>query len=100
MLPNTIEYGERTTGVHVEGTVFGVAALLQRVSIGIATAILGWSFATAGFIANVRQSAETLNGMRATVVIVPLLFLALSCVAMLLNPLGREIARRAETEPA
>src|SRR4029078_1284709 len=28
MLPNTIEYGERATGLHVEGTVFGVAALL------------------------------------------------------------------------
>ncbi len=28
MLPNTIEYGEQATGVHVEGTVFGVAALL------------------------------------------------------------------------
>ena len=28
MLPNTIEYGEQATGLHVEGTVFGVAALL------------------------------------------------------------------------
>ena len=64
MLPNTIEYGERATGVHVEGTVFGVAALLQRIAIGIATAILGWSFASAGYVANVEQSAETLGGMR------------------------------------
>lgn len=96
MLPNTIEYGERTTGLHVEGTVFGVAALLQRVAIGIATAILGWSFASAGFVANVEQSEATLSGMRATVVVVPLLFLGLSCVAMLLNPLGRERTERAE----
>ena len=50
MLPNTIEYGERETGLHVEGTVFGVAALLQRIAIGIATAILGWSFASAGYV--------------------------------------------------
>jgi GPH family glycoside/pentoside/hexuronide:cation symporter len=102
MLPNTIEYGERETGVHVEGTVFGVAALLQRVAIGIATAILGWSFASAGYVANVQQSAETLSGMRATVVVVPMIFLALSCVAMLLNPLGRGTQREsnAETEPA
>lgn len=56
MLPNTIEYGEEATGLHVEGTVFGLAALLQRVAIGMATAILGWSFAEAGFVANVRQS--------------------------------------------
>ena len=93
MLPNTIEYGERETGVHVEGTVFGLAALLQRIAIGIATAILGWSFASAGYVANVHQSNETLSAMRQTVAIVPLIFLALSCVAMLLNPLGRERRR-------
>jgi sugar (glycoside-pentoside-hexuronide) transporter len=90
MLPNTIEYGERETGLHVEGAVFGMAALLQRIAIGIATAILGWGFASAGYVANVRQSAETLERMRETVAFAPLLFLALSCVAMALNPLGRE----------
>jgi Na+/melibiose symporter-like transporter len=102
MLPNTIEFGERATGVHVEGTVFGVAALLQRVAIGIATAILGWSFASVGYVANVPQSAETLSGMKAIVIAVPLLFLALSCVAMMLNPLGRGARRESnlEAEPA
>lgn len=90
MLPNTIEYGERQTGLHVEGTVFGMAALLQRIAIGIATAILGWSFASAGYVANVQQSGATLDSMRETVAFVPLAFLALSCVAMMLNPLGRE----------
>lgn len=89
MLPNTIEYGERTTGLHVEASVFGVASLLQRTAIGIATAILGWSFEDAGFIANVRQSAETVDAMRWTVAVIPLAFLALSCAAMALNPLGR-----------
>jgi GPH family glycoside/pentoside/hexuronide:cation symporter len=93
MLPNTIEYGEAATGLHVEGTVFGVAALLQRIAIGIATAILGWGFASAGYIANVQQSAATLQSMRLTVALVPLLFLGLSCVAMLLNPLGRRTTR-------
>lgn len=100
MLPNTIEYGEQATGIHVEGTVFGVAALLQRIAIGIATVILGWSFSTAGYVANVHQSEATLNGMRATIVVAPTLFLALSCVAMLLNPLGRETVRRAGPKPA
>jgi GPH family glycoside/pentoside/hexuronide:cation symporter len=96
MLPNTIEYGERETGLYVEGTVFGLAALLQRIAIGIATAILGWSFASAGYVPNVRQSAETLAQMRQTVGLVPLAFLALSCVAMVFNPLG---GRRARASP-
>ncbi|GAA3889380.1 MFS transporter [Sphingomonas limnosediminicola] len=93
MLPNTIEYGERETGVHVEGAVFGLAALLQRIAIGIATAILGWSFASAGYVPNVHQSADMLSRMRETVALVPLAFLALSCVAMALNPLGRDRRR-------
>ena len=102
MLPNTVEYGEQATGLHIEGSVFGVASLLQRIAIGIATAILGWSFASAGYVANVQQSAGTLSGMRATIVVVPVLFLALSCVAMLSNPLGRHPREKADlgAEPA
>jgi len=96
MLPNTIEYGERATGLHVEGTVFGVAGMLQRVAIGMATAILGWSFESAGYVPNVRQSAATLTSMRLTVALVPLVFLALSCLAMLWNPLGRRSSQAPE----
>ena len=92
MLPNTIDYGARTTGLYVEGTIFGVAALLQRIAIGVATAILGWSFASAGYVANVQQSAGTLTSMRLTVALVPLAFLALSCAIMLFNPIGRRPA--------
>jgi GPH family glycoside/pentoside/hexuronide:cation symporter len=94
MLPNTIEYGERKTGLRIEGVVFGLAALLQRIAIGVATAILGWSFQSAGYVANAVQSEATLAAMRMTVALVPLVFLALSCVAMLLNPLGRGAHRR------
>jgi sugar (glycoside-pentoside-hexuronide) transporter len=100
MLPNTIEYGERQTGLHVEGAVFGVAALLQRIAIGIATAILGWTFDSAGFIANVPQESGTLNAMRLTVTLLPLSFFALSCAAMLLNPLGRDTHGRIVRELA
>lgn len=94
MLPNTIEYGEAATGLHVEGTVFGLAALLQRIAIGIATAILGWSFDAAGYVANVEQSEATLDAIRWIVALAPLAFLALSCIAMALNPLGRGEHRR------
>jgi GPH family glycoside/pentoside/hexuronide:cation symporter len=97
MLPNTIEYGERETGTHVEAAVFGMAALLQRIGIGIATAILGWSFDAVGYVANVPQSEATLAGMRAVVVVVPVVFLALSCVAMATSPIGR---RERESRPA
>jgi hypothetical protein len=40
-----------------------------------------------------------LSGMKTVVVAVPLIFLALSCVVMLLNPLGRETRRERELKP-
>ena len=89
LLPDTVEYGQRTTGVRVEGTVFGVAALLQRVAIGIATAILGWSYVGAGYTANTVQSPATLTAMRLTIALLPLGFLALSALLMWLNPLAK-----------
>jgi len=100
MLPNTIEYGELETGLHVEGAVFGVAALLQRIGIGIATLILGWTFASAGYVANVQQSADVLATMRHTVALVPMLFLALSAVAMLFSPFRRGTHNRIVRELA
>lgn len=104
MLPNTIEYGERSTGLRVEGTVFGLAALVQRIAIGAATGILGLSFGAIGYVANVEQSAATLEGMRWTVTLVPLLFFGLSVAFMAVNPLTRnahgaivaELAKRRE----
>ncbi|CAA9487133.1 MAG: hypothetical protein AVDCRST_MAG44-12 [uncultured Sphingomonas sp.] len=94
MLPNTIEYGERTTGVHVEGIVFGMAALLQRLGIGLGTALLGWSLGATGYVANVEQVGATLEALRWTIALTPLVFLALSCAAMLANPLARGVHRR------
>lgn len=94
MLPNTIEYGEHATGQRIEAAVFGMAALLQRIAIGAATAILGTSFASAGFVANAEQDAGMLAAMRWTLALVPLGFLMLSCAAMWANPLGKGVHGR------
>jgi GPH family glycoside/pentoside/hexuronide:cation symporter len=94
MLPNTIEYGERATGMHVEGLVFGMAALMQRLGIGVGTALLGWTLGAAGYVANTEQEAATLGALRWTIALTPLVFLALSCAAMLANPLARGVHRR------
>lgn len=94
MLPNTIEFGEHITGVRAEGAVFGAAAMLQRVAIGIATAILGTGLDQAGYVANAQQSAATLAALRWTIVLVPLAFLLLSCLLMWRNPLDRGVHAR------
>ncbi|UVO50855.1 MFS transporter [Sphingomonas sp. SUN019] len=89
LLPDTIEWGQRDTGLRVEGMVFGLAALLQRVAIGVATVILGIGFGSSGYTANVAQGSATLAGMRATIALAPLAFLALSAWLMWLNPMRK-----------
>ncbi|GAA4019005.1 MFS transporter [Sphingomonas swuensis] len=100
MLPNTIEFGDRHTGVHVEGMTFGLATLLQRVGIGLGTALLGWTMGSAGYVANQAASSETLQALRWSVALTPFLFLLLSGVAMMFNPLARGVHRRIVRELA
>jgi len=100
MLPDTIEWGQRSSDFRAEGTVFGLASLLQRVAIGIATAVLGIGFGSAGYTANVVQSSATLADMRATIALVPLGFFLLSGALMWLNPLRAGTHDRLRAEMA
>jgi Na+/melibiose symporter-like transporter len=91
MLPGTIDYGEQTTGLRIEAAAFGLAALLQRIAIGVGTLLLGWSFGEAGYVANAAQDASALATMRSTLALLPLAFFLLSGALMLLNPLRRDV---------
>lgn len=94
MLPDTVEYGEFQSGVRVEALSFGVAALLQKVSIGIATALTGFAYSAIGYAPRVAQSAEVLTDIRWIMVAAPILGCLLSAVAMAANPLRRDTHRR------
>ncbi len=89
LLPDTIDHGERVTGIRAEGIVFGLAALLQRVAIGLATVMIGLVLGQAGYVANVDQTPETLAALRRLVVVVPLACFVLSGLAMAFSPLRR-----------
>ncbi|UYY57074.1 MFS transporter [Sphingomonas sp. S2-65] len=90
MLPNTVEWGERATGARLEGAVFGLAALLQRSAIGAATGLFGLTLGMIGYEANLRQSAEALEGLRLAIAFVPLTCVALSIALMMASPLRRQ----------
>lgn len=86
LLPEVIDHGERTGGVRTEGIVFGLAALLQRIAIGLATLLIGVSFGEAGYVANVVQTPATLAAMRMTIALVPLAGFVVSGLLMALAP--------------
>lgn len=90
MLPDTVEYGARASGLRLEGAVFGVSALLQRVTMGVATGVFGIALAAAGYQADRVQSPATIEALRLIVAGLPLVFILVAVAAMLRNPLRRE----------
>ena len=93
MLPETIEYGVLTTGVRVEAILYGLNALFQRIAIGLATTILGFSLHHIGFSSGAHLSIGTLTGLRQVFSLIPMLFFLASGGVMMASPL-RKITRQ------
>ncbi len=89
LLPDTIEYGERATGLRMEGTTFGVAALLQKLALAAATGVFGVALGAIGYRANVAQTPATLAGMRLILLALPAAALIVSAACIAANPLRR-----------
>jgi glycoside/pentoside/hexuronide:cation symporter, GPH family len=64
MMPDTVEFGEWTSGIRSEGAVFGFVSLIQKAALGLAAAMLGELLSFIGYRANVPQTPETLEMMR------------------------------------
>ncbi|QTD57083.1 MFS transporter [Parasphingorhabdus cellanae] len=73
-MPDTVEYGEWKTGVRAEGVIYGLMAFGQKMSLGIATGILGVGLDLIGYRANEVQTAEAEQGLRYLVSLVPMGF--------------------------
>ena len=64
MLPDTVEYGDYTSGVRNEGVLFGInqAALKSASALGVT--LLGFGLGAVGYAAGDVQSQTTLDGLR------------------------------------
>jgi sugar (glycoside-pentoside-hexuronide) transporter len=89
LLPDTIEYGERATGLRMEGTAFGAAALLQKLALAGATGGFGLALGAIGYRANAVQHPGTLAGMRTILLAGPAIALLVSAACIAANPLRR-----------
>ncbi len=100
MLPDTVEYGEWRTGLRSEGLLFGLALLFQKVALGVGAGLFGLAIDRVGFVANRQQSAATIEGIRAIMVLIPLVGIGLSAVLIFFNPLRRGVHERIVAEIA
>ena len=63
MLPDTVEYGEWKTGIRAEAILFGLGLFFLKLSLGLGSFILGGLLESIGYVPNVSQAAETLQGI-------------------------------------
>jgi GPH family glycoside/pentoside/hexuronide:cation symporter len=89
MLPDAIEH-RSPVPADAQAHMFGLAALLQKIGLGIAAALVGALLALSGYKPNVAQNAATLLNLRAAMSLFPLAALLVSAAAMVFNPLRPE----------
>ena len=94
MYADCADYSELQTGNRATGLIFSSSSMSQKFGWAFGTAITGWMLAQFGFQANAVQSAETLQGIRMFLSLLPAAGAFLSLVFIYFYPLSEQKMRR------
>lgn len=89
MIPDTVEVDEYKTGERREGLYYSLVTFIQKISAAIALLIGGIVLDAIGYMPNVEQTPQALNGIMNFFRIVIPIALVLSMTCAYLNPLNR-----------
>ena len=87
MYADCADYSELTTGNRATGLIFSSSSMSQKFGWAIGTAITGWLLAAFGFQANAVQNADTIQGIRIFLSLLPAVGTALSVIFIFFYPL-------------
>lgn len=87
MYADCADYSELKTGNRATGLIFSSSSMSQKFGWAIGTALTGWLLAFFGFEANAVQSAETIDGIKMFLSILPAVGTALSVLFICMYPL-------------
>lgn len=94
MYADCADYSELQTGNRATGLIFSSSSMSQKFGWAFGTAITGWMLAQFGFQANAVQSAETLQGIRMFLSLLPAARAFLSLVFIYFYPLSEQKMRQ------
>lgn len=86
LIPDVVEHGGRPDAPRMDVLLFAVAALLQKVTMGVAVAIFGGLLSMAGYAARDIQPPAVLHALLLLTAALPLAALAVAAGAMLFFP--------------
>ncbi|WP_394153645.1 melibiose:sodium transporter MelB [Vibrio maritimus] len=78
MLADVVDYGEAKNGVRSEAIIFSIQTMLAKSSSAFGGLAIGLILSALSYIPQVDQSVETVNGMKATIVIIPVILMVVS----------------------
>ncbi len=74
IIPESVDYGARKTGIHLLGPAFGVIALFQSLGLAIGGSGVNQLLDHFNYVANETQADGTLTGLALMLTIIPALF--------------------------
>jgi len=98
MYADTADYSQWKNGRRATGLVFSAATFAQKFGIALGGGLSGWLLAYYGFIANIDQSPETLQGIRMMMSFLPAIGSIIAVVAALFYPLDDATMRNIEED--
>lgn len=90
MYADCADYSELKTGNRATGLIFSSSSMSQKLGWAIGSAITGWLLGYFGFQANQVQSAETIDGIKMFLSILPAIGTAMSVVFIYFYPLSEK----------
>ncbi len=87
MYADCADYSELSTGNRATGLIFSSSSMSQKFGWAIGTAVTGWLLEFFGFQANAVQSAETIDGIKMFLSLLPAIGTALSVIFIAFYPL-------------
>ncbi len=88
MVPDTVEFSEWKTGLRQEGFLYGFFVFGLKLSQALAGFVAGMSLDYFGYVPNVQQSEQALDGIRILMTLIPCGFIALGIILLAFYPIN------------
>jgi len=94
MVPDTVEYSQWKTGIRQEGFLYGFFVFGLKLSQAFAGFFTGMVLSYVGYVANVEQTPEALNGIRFLMTIMPCILITIGILLIVFYPITSEMHKK------
>ncbi len=98
MYTDAADYSEWKTGRRATGLVMSASTMSQKFGMVIGGASIGWLLAAFGFVANVQQTPETINGIRIIFSWIPAISSLIGAILMFFYILDEKTMEKIESD--